>query len=234
MLKRLVVAVATTFLAFSACAQFQARDINGDGSVDAFFDSAHNLTWLADANYYSTQGNISGINWFGSQMLQGQMTYETALSWVDSLNLYGVDDWRLPVRFLPELTAANQYYCSPTACNGRTPSPSELSFLATALGNTSGPFLNVQTAGWYITAAGFADGATLGMPVAEMRYMGLPGGASYTDETHQLWGFVWAVRDGDIPSGVAAVPEPGTYLLLAAGLIAVAAAARNRRSTGSV
>src|SRR5690349_11799993 len=34
--------------------ELQARDINSDGLVDAYYDTALNLTWLADANFAKT------------------------------------------------------------------------------------------------------------------------------------------------------------------------------------
>jgi hypothetical protein len=36
--------------------ELHARDIHGDGSVDAFYDSLLDVTWLADANHYLTAG----------------------------------------------------------------------------------------------------------------------------------------------------------------------------------
>jgi hypothetical protein len=56
-----------------------ARDLNGDGSVDAFYDTALNMTWLRDANAI------------------GRADWDTASAWADKLMLGGHGDWRLPI-----------------------------------------------------------------------------------------------------------------------------------------
>jgi uncharacterized repeat protein (TIGR01451 family) len=55
------------------------RDIDGDGVVDAYYDTALNITWLADWNA-------------GGQVL----TWDQAVAWAASLNVHGVTGWRLP------------------------------------------------------------------------------------------------------------------------------------------
>jgi hypothetical protein len=72
----------------------QPRDIDGNGTVDAFYDTVLNISWLADANavagtIYDTSQHTSSsdgyTNWYG------------ATDWVASLNgLYGKTGWRLP------------------------------------------------------------------------------------------------------------------------------------------
>lgn len=203
---------------------FEARDLNRDGGIDAFYDTAQNLTWLADANYYATLGNPPGTNAWNQTMQPGQMTYMASLSWIETLSVHGVDDWRLPERFLPH-GGADPVLCSETMCHPRLVVPSELSFLATALAGTSGPFLNVQD-GAYMTAA--ADGGT-GMYVLELRDM-QTNTHLYTDETSWAYGYVWPVRDGDVAS-VGAVPEPATYAMLLAGLVAVGVGVRRKRQS---
>jgi hypothetical protein len=56
----------------------QARDINGDTVIDAYWDSALNLTWLA--------------NWNAN----GLMDWDAAVAWAGSLDVHGVTGWRLP------------------------------------------------------------------------------------------------------------------------------------------
>src|SRR6476646_6939111 len=48
------------------------RDINGDGTVDAWYDTSTNLTWLASAQ---------------------NLTYAEGASYIAGLNVYGVTGW---------------------------------------------------------------------------------------------------------------------------------------------
>ncbi len=69
----------------------QARDINGDGTVDAFYDTVLNVTWLADANAGAGSSFDNGRN-----ATDGQMTWTNAKAWAASLNVLGTTGWRLP------------------------------------------------------------------------------------------------------------------------------------------
>lgn len=67
----------------------QARDLDGNlSTAEAYFDTALNITWLADANLAATTGFA----------VAGQMNWDTAVAWVTSLNPYGsgITGWRLP------------------------------------------------------------------------------------------------------------------------------------------
>src|SRR3989344_1507399 len=60
----------------------QGRDLDGNLSTfEAYYDTALNITWLADANYAGTT-----------------MDWTTANAWVAALNPYGscITGWRLP------------------------------------------------------------------------------------------------------------------------------------------
>ena len=52
----------------------------------AYYDDVNNLTWLADANYAMTSGYDA----------DGEMTWGAAVTWADTLDFSGYDDWRLP------------------------------------------------------------------------------------------------------------------------------------------
>lgn len=56
----------------------QARDLNGDGQTDTFYDTSLNITWLRDAN------------------VNGLMIWADAISWADNFSFGGYTDWRLP------------------------------------------------------------------------------------------------------------------------------------------
>jgi hypothetical protein len=71
---------ALLFAASPAFAALEARDINRDGNVDAYFDTTQNLTWLDMA---------SDGWWFAFSQSEAQ-------SMVAGLAVLGFDDWRLP------------------------------------------------------------------------------------------------------------------------------------------
>lgn len=56
----------------------QARDLNGDRKMDAFYDTALNVTWLRDANM---------IGW---------RDWDSARNWADALVIGHFNNWRLP------------------------------------------------------------------------------------------------------------------------------------------
>jgi hypothetical protein len=56
----------------------QARDLDGNGQTDAFYDTKLDITWLRNAS------------------LSGAMNWSNAMSWASSLDFGGHSDWRLP------------------------------------------------------------------------------------------------------------------------------------------
>lgn len=68
-----------------------ARDINGDGITDAFYDSSLNISWLADANAAAGSGYDATYG-YG----YGYMNWGEAKHWAADLNLFGITGWRLP------------------------------------------------------------------------------------------------------------------------------------------
>jgi len=213
------IALALVLLFGSAQAQsLQGRDFNGDGTADGYFDTAQNITWLADANYYVTTGGAPNTNpYTQSNLGPGQVRLINALPWLATLNLGGVSGWRLPQRFIQQgsLDPDNQY-CNLTSCMPGLNWPSELSFLATALGGSTGPFGNIQP-GDYMAydRTGNHQYVQLINP--------LSGYSDITDETGLVWGYVWAVHDGAVGAPVTPVPEPSTYALMLVGLAAATA-----------
>lgn len=66
----------------------QGRDLDGDSSTtEAYYDTALNITWLADANFAKTTGYDA----------DGLMTWSAAKAWAAGLSLGGSTRWRLPV-----------------------------------------------------------------------------------------------------------------------------------------
>lgn len=74
----LLAATAALLSITSAHAALQARDLNNDGTADAFYDTDLNITWLRDAG------------------LSSNSTFAQASSWANSLVLDGISGWRLP------------------------------------------------------------------------------------------------------------------------------------------
>jgi hypothetical protein len=71
-----------------------ARDVDGDGSVDAYYDSTLDISWLAHANY-------AAVNSFGAPIhtADGLASHAQGLGWIAAMNAaghLGQTGWRLP------------------------------------------------------------------------------------------------------------------------------------------
>lgn len=223
-MKKQLAALALMLTALgSANAQLQARDIDGNGSIDAFYDVQQNISWLADANYYVTSGGALDQTWYSwsspdpQYHAEGQVRLTTALSFVQNLMVAGLGGWRLPERLVQQGDPTGTlYYCNAVACDTQRRWPDELSVMAASI-DGAGPFLNVQDGNWgYLT---FSEGVNYAQVTNPFT-----GNIIGTDETSIVWGYVWAVHDGDVGNGTTAavtpVPEPETYALMLAGLLA--------------
>jgi hypothetical protein len=227
-LRRLAAGALLSLLVGPLHAQgLQARDINQDGSVDAFYDFLLDITWLADAN------------------AAGAVSWEGALSWAASLDVYGITGWRLPsvrpvngshYQLAPSnnATTDNGYATTGTGWG----SASELGHMFyVTLGNmgscapmagptfscvqlpgwglaNAGPFNNLLAASYWSGTSTGAAGFPLGAWVFDF-FTGaqVPDHVVGAATTRQAW----AVRDGDV---ALAVPEPSTYALILLGLAA--------------
>lgn len=190
-----------------------ARDVNNDGTVDAYYDTALDITWLADANYALTSGYVTPDTSFPG--LAGSMSQPLAKQFTQDLNLHGITGWRLPEAF--PLAGCGQM---PYDCDG---SPSELSHLMlTTLGGAgnTGPFINMKDGYWTGTEFFYE---IVGPRTFVHTFDFIRGKGGTTDEL-SLALFAWAVHDGDI----AAIPEPETCALMLAGLALLAARARRK------
>lgn len=204
----------------------QGRDLDGNSSngFEAYYDTDLDITWLANASL-------------------GNMSWDAARTFVQSLDVYGVSGWRLPD---VKPVSGSGFTCGEISYEGSMDcgyniTSSELGHLYYVTLNNkgyydisgnwqsgygmvnTGPFSNVvQSSYWSETAstpdANLGWGLGWGFDPSD--------GGQYYGLYDQGDGFaVWAVHPGD----VAAVPEPQAYAILLAGLGALAVAVQRRR-----
>jgi PEP-CTERM motif len=218
-----VIACASAASMAASVPTLQGRDLDGNfaNGFEAYFDSALNITWLADA------GAFTG-------------TWDAATVWAAGLNVSGTTGWRLPT--IRPLNGANfQYDYSPSGStdvgHNITSTQSELAHLFhVTLGNKSfydatgkiqagsglqntAPFSGFQPNNyWYGTMY-------VAQPETAWFFDADGGGQNRTSLSRAL--SAWAVHDGDV--GVAAaVPEPESWALALAGVVVAGRAVRRR------
>jgi hypothetical protein len=205
----------------------QARDLDHDGSTDAYYDTVLNISWLADANVI------------------GSGSFEVANAWATSLNVAGVTGWHLPTIHIDSCGTdgyGDVFWNGGGICGYDVqPQTSDMAHLhLVTLGNTSlahqvdptltntGPFTNVQAFGYWFSRDYAVDPWSGAVNTGEAwRYSFHAGRQDNLTKDAGL--FAWAVHDGDV-GVVAAVPEPETYALMLAGLGMVIMLGRRRRA----
>lgn len=220
----------------------QGRDLDGNAlTFEAYYDTALNITWLADANVAGTT-----------------MTWSTANTWAAGLDPYGsgITGWRLPTVNPIDGTTADDatlayngtedrgynvsapgtLYAGSTAsemahlfyntlgdkgyCNPATSTVSScVSQTGYGLSNT-GPFSNVQSDFFYWSATEYAASTSL----AWYFYFGV-GTQGLIAKTNYY--YAWAVHAGDV--GASAVPVPAAAWLFGSGLLGLVGMSRKRR-----
>jgi hypothetical protein len=209
----------------------QARDLDGDlSTAEAYYDTVKDITWLADT--------IHGNHGSGGYLHGWQ-----ALTWAAGLDPYGsgITGWRLPTT-VPVNCGPDPYYnCSMTDLNGEM-----ASMYFTTLGNLSmfnpatgavvappgwglsntGPFVNLAANNYWSSTpdTDFAANVLWGFEFFR--------GQQYSAQV-DLLAYAWAVHDGDVGVPLSPVPEPGTWALWSAGLMAGLMRLRRRREQGA-
>lgn len=214
----------------------QARDIDGDGVVDAYYDTALGLTWLADVGAAAGSAQDGGIS-----SADGLMTWQQATDWAASLNVHGVTGWQLP----PMSRYGDLTNCSSPSVVGMTcgwnpvtdagfASPMVHMWYVT-LGNKAyfDPSGQPNQPGWGLSNTGPFNGLMPGVFWTNQDYL------RYSLPSPDAWVFwtvdgyqgtagknsqlrAWAVHWGDVPT----VAEPNALMLLLGGACAVAATKR--------
>jgi hypothetical protein len=227
--------LAAAGFALPAGAVLQARDFNHDGRVDAYYDTDHHLTWLADANA------AAGTVWDnGSSNTDGLMTLSAANAWAANLNVAGVSGWRLPTLVDLGTPGCNAGF-SGTDCgyNVDTTDGEMAAIFHLVLGNLAaydtaglarpgvsgvdwglvhtGPFSGLQNDAYWLGTPYPSHGSPSGWSFFTTSGRQIPFSAAA--EMHG-----WAVFSGD----AAPVPEPATTLLMLGGAAALLGKRRSR------
>lgn len=205
----------------------QARDLDGNGVTDAFYDTALNITWLRNAN------------------VNGLMDWPTAKAWADGLSFGGFTDWRLPTMVDTGALGCDLSYAGGTDCGYNVDTAtSEMAHLDNV---TLGNLAYCDPA---LSTANFCSGPQAGTGLtntADFENLQLNRywfGLEYALNPSDAWSFILgygeqhfhgksnvyleqalAVRPGDV---AASVPETPSVMLVLASLAALALTRRRR------
>jgi hypothetical protein len=136
----------------------QPRDLDGNlSTAEAYYDTALNITWLADANYAGTTDDT-------------RMDWATANNWAKNLNIHGTSGWRLPTVTDTGAPGCDFSYSGTDCGYNVDPATGEMAHMFyVTLGNTAyydtsgnfpqadyglsntGPFSNIQRDYWSAT-----------------------------------------------------------------------------------
>ena len=228
------VTLAALWWSLPSQAALVGRSLDGNMStVEAYYDTVLNITWLADANYAQTSGHDA----------DGYMNWSDATGWASNLSFSGswgtASDWRLPT-VTDTGTSGCDWAYSGTDCgyNVNTGTGEMAHMFYTTLGNlayynTSG---SGPQSGWGLTNTGpftnlqpnFYWSGTVYAPYSSHAwyFYFYNGYQNYTNKNDELR--AWAVHSGDV-GAVAPVPIPAAVWLLGSGLVGLLGLARPRR-----
>ena len=216
----------------------QGRDLDGNlATFEAYYDTALNITWLADANYAITSGyDADGrINWY------------SAIDWANSLNPYysGITGWRLPVITDTSAPGCDFAYAG-TDCGANVDTTTSemahlfyvtLGNLSRSDGTTGGPGSTPQP-GWGLTNTGpfsnlqarlYQSSTTYALQQTAIWNFNFYDGYQYVNHKNDS-NYVWAVHSGDVGIAIpSAVPIPAATWLFGSGLLGMVGIAKRKR-----
>lgn len=199
------------------------RDMDGNAATfEAYYDTALDITWLADANAAGTT-----MNWVDAN------------AWAAGLDINGVTGWRLPDTVDTGSSGCDYSITGGTDCgyNVDTSTSEMASMYYDTLGNlayydTSG---DVQ-AGWGLTNTGpFSNFfSNHYWSATEFEFETLSAWYFFSDDGYQAYNnktdnyYVWAVHSGDV--GIAVVPVPAAVWLFGSGLLGLIGTVRRKKA----
>jgi len=239
MRQNILATVILLLAAASSNADLLGRDLNGSpGSFEAYYDTALNITWLANANLADTVDfGLTGIN------PDGTMTWDKANEWIAAMNTaayLGYNNWRLPT-VTDTGTSGCDYAYTGTDCGYNVDlSTGEMAHMFySTLGNTG----SYNTSGVPTGCSGFSPYClTNPGPFSNLQPYYYWSGTTYAPSTNLVWSFnfndgsqyvsnksdvyyAWAVHSGDIGS---AVPVPAAAWLFGGALAGLGALKRRQ------
>ena len=233
-----------------------ARDLDGDdATIEAYYDSLLNITWLANAN--AGAGSPFDNDLYHTSQ-DGIMVWTNANDWAASLQIGGVTGWRLPtsdplngsnytVRFAADGSRDHGVNISAPGSRYEGSTASELAHMFyVTLGNSG--YLDLENVH---TGCGVSSDTCL---TNSGPFLNLQTNFSYWSATEYvvntdlawmftmshgeqfMWnkthedGYAWAVHDGDV--GLAVVPLPSALWFFCTGILG-ALGVIGRKITGS-
>ena len=233
-----------TVLLVLACSSANAALLSRSGGL-AYYDTATNLTWVADADLALTSGYDA----------DGLMTWSQSVGWIASLNAQnaglgylGTNDWRLPTVTDTGTSGCNFAYTGTDCGYNVDLATGEMARMFystlgnTAAYNTSGVVQPCNSAGPNYCLTNTGPFSNL-HPYNSGLIQNYWSGTEYAPNTNSAWYFsfdsgrqnrntktngyyAWAVRPGDI----APVPVPGAVWLFG-GALTLLGAVRRRAMT---
>ena len=231
-------------------ATLKARDFDGDASsIEGWYDTVLDITWLADANYART----SGFDF------DGRMTFQDAVTWAAFLDVDGITGWRLPTTdpvngvsyntnfttnaasdkgyadnagwvdslgnpvsemgHMYYVTLGNLGYCPPDGGDGNAGACDNAPQPGSGLSNT-GLFSNIQSSNRYWSGS-VVNSLDFRSPAWTFNFS-----EGFQDNIDRRVGtpFAWAVHSGDV--GAAVVPLPAAIWFIGSGLIGLVSIGR--------